>query len=412
MLLIRESPVRVEGPAVCDARHEVRAMGSFGYGTRRGPFAAYFLVALAGAVVGGLLVGAILLNAVDRRMAALPQVPGPEGGAGHADRAPTEDAQPPAVGGSTSIVVAIARDVGPSVVKISTLRERVFYNFFFERMVQREEGLGSGVIFDPRGYVLTNYHVIEKATQIGVVLSDGREFTARVVGGDYYTDLAVLQVKGDNLPVARLGDSDALQVGGLAVAIGNPFGFDHTVTAGVISALGRSLPLDEEQGIYLENLIQTDAPINPGNSGGALVDETAAVVGINTAIIPQAQGIGFAIPIKTAKRIASEIIEYGKVRRPWIGITQVWAITPEVARDYRLPVDSGLAIVSYVRRSPAATAGLRRGDVIISAGGKRVRTIADLRDAVSSAGIGGRLDLEVYRDGRVVKVTVTVGEAP
>jgi S1-C subfamily serine protease len=362
--------------------------------------------------VGGLLVGALLLNAVDRRLAALPQVQatGEEGGAGTG--APGGEALPPAAGGSPLAVAAIAKSVGPSVVKISTLRERVFYNFFFERMVQREEGLGSGVIFDSRGYVLTNYHVVEKATRIGVVLSDGRELAARVVGGDYYTDIAVLQVDGKDLPVARLGDSDALQVGGLAVAIGNPFGFDHTVTAGVISALGRSLPLDEEQGIYLENLIQTDAPINPGNSGGALVDETGAVVGINTAIIPEAQGIGFAIPIKTAKSVALEIIEHGRVPRPWIGITRLWAITPEVAREYRLPVDRGLAIVSYVRQSPAASAGLRRGDVIVSAGGKTVSTVADLRGAVEAAGIGGRLDLEVYRDGRRVRVTVTVGEAP
>ena len=390
-------------------------MSSFGYRTRRGPLATYFVAALAGAVVGGLLVGAIFLSAVDKRIAALPHAstgePAEEGTGGGAG-APAGEALPPAAGGSTSVVTAIARDVGPSVVKVSTLRERVFYSFFFERMVQQEEGLGSGVIFDARGYVLTNYHVIEKAKQIGVVLSDGREFNAQVVGGDYYTDVAVLHVEGEDLPVARLGDSDALEVGGLAVAIGNPFGFDHTVTAGVISALGRSLPLDEEQGIYLENLIQTDAPINPGNSGGALVDETGAVVGINTAIISEAQGIGFAIPINTARAIASEIIQYGKVRRPWIGITQVWAITPEVARDYRLGVDNGLAIVSYARQGPAAAAGLRRGDIIVSAGGKKVSTMADLRGAVDAAGIGGRLELEVYREGRTVRVTVTVGEAP
>ncbi|MEW5866694.1 MAG: trypsin-like peptidase domain-containing protein [Bacillota bacterium] len=381
-------------------------MSFFRYGSRRRSYVSYFLASLVGAIVGGLIVGAVLINAIDRRLAATPQSPAEPG------RAPAEDSQPPMAAGSSSIVASIARNVGPSVVKISTLRERIFYNFFFERMVQQEQGLGSGVIFDRRGFVLTNNHVIEKAKEIGVVLSDGREFKASVVGSDFYTDLAVLQIRGDNLPVAKLGDSDAVQVGGLAVAIGNPFGFDNTVTAGVISALGRSLPLDEEQGVFLENLIQTDAPINPGNSGGALVDEAGAVIGINTAIISQAQGIGFAIPIKTATKVAREIIEYGKVRRPWIGVTQVWEITPEVARDYRLPIDSGLAVMSYVRQSPVGVSGLRRGDIIVSAGDRKVKTIADLRDAVASAGIGGQLELEVYRDGRTIKLSVTVGEAP
>ncbi len=371
----------------------------------RGSFVSHLLASLAGAVVGGLIVGALLVSAVDRRIAATPQA---ESGPGIQQAGEAE----PRASGRSSVITGIAREVGPSVVKVSTLRERVVYNFFFERMVQQEEGLGSGVIFDRRGLVLTNYHVIEKAKEIGVVLSDGRELKATVVGGDYYTDLAVLQIRADDLPVARLGDSDAVEVGGLAVAIGNPFGFDNTVTAGVISALGRSLPLDEEQGIYLENLIQTDAPINPGNSGGALVDEAGMVVGINTAIIPQAQGIGFAIPMKTATKVAREIVEYGKVRRPWIGITQLWEITPETAREYRLPIDSGLVVSSYARQSPAAASGLRRGDVIVSAGGKKVMTIADLRDAVTAAGIGGRLEIEVYRDGGVIELALEVSEAP
>lgn len=383
-------------------------MSFLGSSGRHRSYVSYFLVSLAGAIIGGLIVGAVLMSAVERRMAITPQGPRAEPGR----TTPSEDVEPPIAGRSPSTVASIARSVGPSVVKISTLRERVFYNFFFERMVQQEQGLGSGVIFDRRGLVLTNYHVIAKAKEIGVVLSDGREFKASVVGGDSYTDLAVLQIRGDDLPVAELGDSDAVQVGGLAVAIGNPFGFDNTVTAGVISALGRSLPLDEEQGIFLENLIQTDAPINPGNSGGALVDEAGAVVGINTAIIQQAQGIGFAIPIKTATKVAREIIEHGKVRRPWIGITQVWEVTPEIARDYRLPIDSGLVVVSYVRQSPVGASGLRRGDILVSARGKKVKTIADLRDAVASAGIGGQLELEVYRDGQTFKITIRVGEAP
>lgn len=380
-----------------------------GYRSRRGSFIGYFLVGLAGALIGGLVVGSVLLEQVDKRIASLPK--------GLSDVSEPQETVPreikysgisrPGLG-----VSDIAKEVGPAVVKIATLRERVYYTFFFERMVQEEQGLGSGVIFDRRGYVLTNYHVIEKAKEIGVVLSDGREFAATVVGGDYYTDLAVLKIDGENLPCATLGDSDVIQVGEQAVAIGNPFGFDHTVTAGVVSALGRSVPLDAEQGLYLENLIQTDAPINPGNSGGALADERGTVVGINTAIYKEAQGIGFAIPVNTARRIAEELLEFGKVRRPWIGITQVWVITPQVARDYRLGIEHGLAIAGYVRQSPAGSAGLRRGDIITSAGGKPAKSVADLRDTVNSAGIGGKLELVIYRDGRTHTVSLTVDEAP
>lgn len=380
-----------------------------GYRSRRHSFIGYFLVGLAGALLGGLIVGSVFLEHVDKRLASMPKdVPD----VGEPDRSSPTQMQDFGISGQGLNVAGIAREVGPAVVKISTLRERVYYTFFFERMVQQEEGLGSGVIFDRRGFVLTNYHVIEKAKEIGVVLSDGREFAATVIGGDYYTDLAVLKIEGENLPYATLGDSDVVQVGELAVAIGNPFGFDHTVTAGVVSALGRSVPLDAEQGIYLENLIQTDAPINPGNSGGALADERGTVVGINTAIYAEAQGIGFAIPINTARQIARELVEFGKVKRPWIGITQVWVITPKVASDYRLGIDHGLAIAGYVRQSPADLAGLRRGDIITSAGGKEVRSLSDLREAVNSVGIGRALKLEIYRDGRTFQVSLNVREAP
>lgn len=379
------------------------------YRSRRPSFISYLLVGLLGAVIGGLIVGAFFLEEVDKRIADIPKSVPDLGEPARINVVERDYSSPP---GPVLGVADIAKEVGPAIVKISTLKERVYYTFFFGRMVQEEEGLGSGVIFDRRGYVLTNYHVIEDAKEIGVVLSDGREFVATVVGGDYYTDLAVLKIDGENLPYAVLGDSDLVQVGEAAVAIGNPFGFDNTVTAGVVSALGRSVPLDVEQGIYLENLIQTDAPINPGNSGGALADARGTVIGINTAIYAEAQGIGFAIPSNTAKQIAKELVEFGKVRRPWIGITQVWVITPSIARDYRLGIDHGLAIASYVRQSPVGSAGLCRGDIIVSAGGKATRSVSDLREAVSSAGIGGRLELTVYRDGRTFNVTVNVSEAP
>ena len=380
-----------------------------GYRSRRRSFFGYFLVGIAGALIGGLIVGAVCLEQVDRRIASIPKdVSDP----GEIHRSIPKEIQYSGTTGQGFNVAGIAREVGPAVVKISTLRERVYYTFFFERITQQEQGLGSGVIFDRRGFVLTNFHVIEEAKEIGVVLSDGREFAATVVGGDYYTDLAVLKIDGENLPCATLGDSDVVQVGELAVAIGNPFGFDNTVTAGVVSALERSVPLDAEQGLYLENLIQTDAPINPGNSGGALADERGTVVGINTAIYEAAQGIGFAIPVNTARQIATELMEFGKVRRPWIGITRVWVITPQVARDYRLGIDYGLAIAGYVRQSPAGLAGIRRGDIITSAGGIATKSVADLKEAVNSVGIGGRLELEIYRDGRTHALSVNVDEAP
>ncbi len=380
-----------------------------GYRSRRRSFFGYFLVGIVGALIGGLIVGSVVLEQVDRRIASIPKG---SFDPGESRMSVPKEIQYSGISGQGLNVAGIAREVGPAVVKISTLRERVYYTFFFERVTQQEEGLGSGVIFDSRGFVLTNYHVIEEAKEIGVVLSDGREFTATVIGGDYYTDLAVLKIDGEDLPYATLGDSDVVEVGELAVAIGNPYGFDHTVTAGVVSALERSVPLDAEQGLYLENLIQTDAPINPGNSGGALADERGTVVGINTAIYAEAQGIGFAIPINTARQIAAELVEFGKVKRPWIGITQVWVITPQVARDYRMGIDHGLAIAGYVRQSPAGLAGLRRGDVITSAGGKDSKSVADLREAVNSVGIGGKLELVIYRDGRTFTVSVSVNEAP
>ena len=382
-----------------------------GYHSRYKSLIGYFLVGLAGTLVGGLVIGSVFLGQVDKRITSISQkMPG---AIELSEAVPTPaEIKNSDIGKQGLGIPDIAKKVGPAVVKISTLRERVYYTFFFERMVQEEKGLGSGVIFDNRGFVLTNYHVIEKAKEIGIVLSDGRESHATVIGGDYYTDLAVLKIEGENLPCAVLGDSDLIQIGEAAVAIGNPFGFDNTVTAGVISALGRSVPLDVEQGIHLENLIQTDAPINPGNSGGALADGRGTVIGINTAIYGEAQGIGFAIPINTARQIAIELMEHGKVRRPWIGITQVWIITPETARDYYLDIDYGLAIAGYVRQSPTGFAGLRHGDIIVSAGGRPTKSVSDLRNAVNSAGIGGKLELRIYRDGKIFSTVLNITEAP
>ncbi|HHY46382.1 MAG TPA: trypsin-like serine protease [Firmicutes bacterium] len=365
----------------------------------------YVVVGLIGAIIGGLMVAQFTSSSVEKHVREILKDYVPPGDAGRAVPPLSGEIIPEAN------VTRVAKVVGPAVVKISTLRERIVYSFFFERMVQREQGLGSGVVIDAAGHILTNYHVVEKAKTIGVVFPDGRQFEARVVGGDYYTDIAVLKVDGNDLPVASLGDSSATVVGELAVAIGNPYGFDHTVTAGVISALGRSLPLDESRGIYLENLIQTDAPINPGNSGGALVNSRGEVIGINTAIIQQAQGIGFAIPINTARRVANEIIAYGKVRRPWIG-AELWAITPDDAREYGLPVKQGIAVLGIVSRSPADMAGLKRGDIIIEVNDKKVTDMSTLTGEISSLGIGSELRLKVLRGRTSLIISVIIGEMP
>lgn len=379
----------------------------------------YVIVALVAAGLGGGIGGYVVARRTARAPWQEPQqglgagTPGQgETGAGAAgEHALPQAGAQGALGAEEAVVVRVAREVGPAVVKVSTVTERETYNFFFERMIQRQQGLGSGVIFDPAGYILTNRHVVKDATQIKVVLTDGREFPATVVGHDYFTDLAVLKITGDNLPAAKLGDSDKLQVGQTAVAIGNPYGFDHTVTTGVISALNRSLPIDEASGVYLENLIQTDAPINPGNSGGALLDSQGYVVGINTAIVQEAQNIGFAIPVNRARAVAKELIDHGKVRRPWFG-AQLWPVEPDEARQYGLPARKGLAIVGLMRGSPADKAGLQGGDIITAVDGQEIEDVAQLRKDIERAGIGGKVQMTIARDGRTFKVDVTVGEMP
>lgn len=233
-----------------------------------------------------------------------------------------------------------------------------------------------------------------------------------MVGADTYTDLAVLKIDGDNLPVAELGDSDELMVGEPAIAIGNPYGFDNTVTSGIISALNRSLPKDDGTGIIMEGLIQTDTPINPGNSGGALLTLSGKVVGINTAIIADAQNIGFAIPINTAKSVAQEILQYGKVRRPYSGITEIMEVTQRIAVRYGLPVTQGLWVISVDRNSPATNAGISTQDIIIEINGKAVTSVDDLRNAVYKAQIGDKLNMVVVnsRDRKQRTVELVLGE--
>lgn len=304
-------------------------------------------------------------------------------------------------------VEEIAATVGPAVVGVST-RGTVEH---WGGGPQEFSGLGSGVIIDEDGYVLTNEHVVRNAADIQVALSDGEQVPGTLVGSDPFTDLAVLQIEGNNLPVAPLGDSDELTVGQLAVAIGNPLGLEleRTVTAGIISALDRSLT-DEDNRI-LEHLIQTDASINPGNSGGPLVNARGQVVGINTAAARGAEGIGFAIPINEASPIVEDLIEHGYVIRPWLGVSAS-TITPEIARRYNLPFEQGVLVEGIYQDSPAADTPMQPGDIIVALDGEEVASVENMISLLEEAGIGETVEVEWVRGQESRTASVTLAERP
>ncbi len=303
-------------------------------------------------------------------------------------------------------IIEASSKVSPAVVNISTVR--IAADFFFNPIPQR--GLGSGVIFDQKnGYILTNEHVIHQAKETKVLLPDGREFEGELIGSDPRMDLAVLKIKSENLPIAKLGDSDEVKVGEFCIAIGNPYGLQNTVTFGIVSATNR--PISPEPTKVLEDLIQTDAAINPGNSGGPLINFRGEVIGINTAIIPYAQGIGFAIPINAAKDIIEELIKYGKVIRPWLGITYL-PITPQVASRFNLPVKSGLYVASVISGSPADKAGLQAKDIIRKFDNQEVKTSRDLKTFISQKKVGDGVTLTILRDKETKIIRMTLGEMP
>ncbi len=309
-------------------------------------------------------------------------------------------------------VVEVASKVRPAVAQIAVRGSALS---FFEPVPT--SGVGSGVVFDQRGYVLTNNHVIEDATEIVVSLPEReKSHTARLIGRDPSTDLAVVQIEPDNLPLAPLGDSDSLQIGEPVVAIGNALGLEGgpTVTTGVVSALNRSI--DEPGGATIHQLIQTDAAINPGNSGGPLVNMAAEVIGINTAVATgssraPAQGIGFAISINSAKPIVEDLIAYGKVRRPYLGVELV-TVTPALARQYRLGVDRGAYIARLVRGGPAARAGLEVGDIIVTIESDTIKGSSDLQKTMARLKIGQRVKVEVVRGSARRTFEVTLAEMP
>ena len=318
---------------------------------------------------------------------------------------------------------AAARRATPSVVSITASKapsrsanaNDPWFQFFFgdraRQMPQEAQvGLGSGVIVAPNGYLLTNNHVIEGADDIEVMLTDGRQAKARLVGTDPDSDVAVLKIELDRLPAIGIGSSDQLQVGDVVLAIGNPFGVGQTVTSGIISALGRN-----QLGINtFENFIQTDAAINPGNSGGALVDVAGNLLGINTAIYSRtggSMGIGFAIPVNTAMQVMQGLIQDGQVVRGWIGV-EPRDLTPEIAQTLNLPIKQGVLITGVLYSGPASAAGMRPGDVVVKIAGAPVINTAQLLNAVAALKPQASAVVSVQRGDAALELDVTVGQRP
>ncbi len=365
--------------------------------------------AIAVAALLGLLAGAVLVLVLRR--------PAPES-------QPPRDwqAAPPAVStvvdkSSQDAIVAAVAQVGPAVVNINTLfrpppedpLERILRRSFgIPRDPFPRSGQGSGFVIDgERGYILTNAHVVKGARRVTVSLADGRQFDAEVVGIDPLTEVAVVRVPGKDLPEATLGTTEDLAIGSWVIAIGNPFGFENSVTVGVLSAKEREI--SGPNGIVLQDLLQTDASINLGNSGGALVDLNGRVVGMPTAVIPYAQGMGFAVSIDIAGQVAERLIESG--RMPWLGI-QHRPLLPEEARQLGLPEGKGSMVFGVVSGGPAAQAGLRRGDLIVGIGDQPVNKRWDLGNAIRSYDAGQVVEVTVIRSGREVTLRVKLGAVP
>jgi len=345
------------------------------------------LVALLAALLGAFGSSYILMRHVDERFAVLQSE----------------------VQGCTAVQVdalfsvrAVVEKLMGSVVKISSTAQAELRLGILGLELYRSRKLGSGVIFDEAGYILTNHHVVENAAEIVVELQDGRTFAATVVGSDQYSDLAVLKIDAKNLTAARLGDSSAIRVGDVAIAIGNPYGYDYSVTQGIISAVRERVTIDGQ----LVDVIQTDASINPGNSGGALVNSSGEVIGINTYVVQGAQGLGFAIPANDASRVARDLIEHGYVVWPWSGISQIYALRAAEARRLGLSVDHGALVTAIAAGGPAEKAGLRRGDVIVEVNGDAVTTGEEIVYHLRKARVGDRLRLKVVRETREIEIVI------
>ncbi|MEG6586575.1 S1C family serine protease [Dendrosporobacter sp. 1207_IL3150] len=359
----------------------------------------YLVVLLIGTLLGGGMVAGYsdkqLAKPTPQNMVNIPnlQSPAPTGAVSDARNTP---------------VVKAAQAVGPAVVGITN---KAYARDYFNRKVMIEQGTGSGVIIDSNGYIVTNYHVVENAQEIVVSLSDGRTITGKVLGSDPATDLAVIKVDATGMPTAVLGDSDSILVGEPAIAIGNPLGleFKGSVTAGVISALNRSIEIGERK----FKLIQTDAAINPGNSGGALVNADGIVIGINSAkiSIPGVEGIGFSIPINSARPIIQSIIDKGRVVRAYLGVG-ILDKASAAKYGYDLNIDRGVYVAQSSQNGPAAKAGIREGDIIYKVAGIETNSVADLRAAVDSQPIGSKAEVVYSRNGKTQTVSILLEEMP
>jgi serine protease DegS len=338
--------------------------------------------------------------------------------------APAKETQLPRKTGPVSYAEAV-QHASPSVVNVFATKikrnephplfddpmfKRFFGNDLSTPRTQQENSLGSGVVIDDNGYILTNNHVISGASDIQVVIKDGRRFPARIVGTDPETDLAVLQAAISNTPIANLGDSENLQVGDVVMAIGNPFGVGQTVTLGIISATGRS-----QLGITdFENFIQTDAAINPGNSGGALINAQGDVIGINTAIFSKSggsHGIGFAIPVNLARQVMQQIAEHGRVIRGWIGINGQ-NLTPALAESLGIKNQQGILVSGVLRQGPAAQAGIQPGDVLLEVDGNAVYSASQMLKLVAAHQPGDEVAIKLQRQGDTEEINVAVMERP
>ena len=327
--------------------------------------------------------------------------------------------------------VPIVKEALPAVVNISTTRviktqgqnmgspfpddpffrqffgDQFFHNFHVPRE-RRESALGSGVIVNSNGYIITNNHVIAKADTIKVILGNNREYKAKVIGTDPKTDIAVIKIDAKNLPVIPWGDSSNLQVGEYVLAMGNPFGLNQTVTMGIVSAVGRANVGIEDY----EDFIQTDAAINPGNSGGALVNTKGQLIGINTAIFTRSggyMGIGFAIPSNMARDVMNQLIEHGRVIRGWLGVS-IQEVTPDLAKNFGLKEPRGALVGEVIQHSPAASAGIKTGDVIIGYDGNAVDTPTTLRNLVADTPVGKEVEVKLIRDKRIMSIKVKIAE--
>jgi S1-C subfamily serine protease len=303
-------------------------------------------------------------------------------------------------------IVSAANRVGPAVVNID-IKQRLDSH----RGPREVGGSGSGFVIAPDGFILTNSHVVHDANQIAVSLPDGREYPAQLVGDDPDTDLAVIRIDAPHLAHVRLADSENLRVGQVVIAIGNPLGFQASVTAGVISALGRSM--HAQSGRLIDNIIQTDAALNPGNSGGPLVNSAGEVIGVNTAMIRPAQGICFAIASNTARFVAGWLIKEGKIRRSYIGVAgQNVPIHRRVVRFYNLPLETGVLVVSVEKNSPAEKTGLREGDVIVAFNAKPIGSIHELHKMLMGEQIGVQSEITIVRHTEKLTLIITPAESP